>query len=59
MDGYEILLALITLSGMSVVITAIAMFIESKMPDRENNDHVEEDYQEEFLRKLQQDTNWW
>ena len=58
MDGYEILLALITLSGMSVVITAIAMFIERKMPDKENNDY-EEDYQEEFLRKLQQDTNWW
>lgn len=58
MDGYEIFLALITLSGMSVVITAIAMFIESKMPDKENNDY-EEDYQEEFLRKLQQDTNWW
>ena len=59
MDGYEILLALITLSGMSVIITAIAMFIESRMPDKENNDCDEEDYQEEFLRKLQQDTNWW
>ena len=59
MDGYEILLALLALSGMSVVITAIAMFIESKMPDRENNDYDDEDYQEEFLQKLQQDTNWW